>query len=63
MGEPVFEYEPLTSECWQCGGEGIVYDCFEEFACLDPEGGCELCGHRCDICGGDGVIPMEDDAP
>lgn len=36
--------------CWQCDGEGFVYDCFEEYACIDPEGGCDLCMSRCDIC-------------
>ena len=36
--------------CWQCGGEGVVYDCFEEYACVDPEGGCDLCERRCDVC-------------
>lgn len=37
-------------DCWQCGGEGFVSNCFEEFACLDPDGGCDLCTRRCDIC-------------
>lgn len=37
-------------ECPNCGGEGYVYDCFEEFACIDPEGGCDLCMRRCDWC-------------
>lgn len=36
--------------CWNCHGEGFVYDCFEEYACVDPEGGCDLCMSRCDIC-------------
>lgn len=38
-------------DCWNCGGEGYVFNCFEEFACIDPEGGCDLCMRRCDICG------------
>lgn len=37
-------------ECWQCGGEGFVVNCFEEYACVDPEGGCDFCTRRCDIC-------------
>jgi hypothetical protein len=37
-------------DCWNCGGEGFVSNCFEEFACLDPEGGCDLCTKRCDVC-------------
>lgn len=41
-------------ECWQCGGEGFVANCWEEYACIDPEGGCDECLQRCDICYGDG---------
>lgn len=37
-------------DCPNCGGEGVVYCCFEEFACLDPEGGCDDCERRCDWC-------------
>lgn len=37
-------------ECWNCGGEGYVYNCFEEYACVDPEGGCDECMRRCDVC-------------
>ena len=37
-------------DCPNCGGEGFYYACFEEFACLDPEGGCDLCVRRCDWC-------------
>ena len=37
-------------ECWHCGGEGYTYDCFEEYACVDPEGGCEDCARRCPEC-------------
>ena len=43
-------YDDDDGDCWQCGGEGLVSNCFEEFACLDPEGGCDLCTRRCDIC-------------
>lgn len=25
-------------DCWQCGGEGFVSNCVEEWACVDPEG-------------------------
>lgn len=39
-----------TDLCWQCHGDGVVYDCFEEWACVDPEGGCDLCERRCDVC-------------
>lgn len=43
MGEDPFD-------CWQCHGDGYTYDCFEEWACVDPEGGCDLCMSRCDVC-------------
>ena len=37
-------------ECGNCGGEGYVYSCVEEWACADPEGGCDYCRRRCDWC-------------
>lgn len=37
-------------DCWNCGGEGYVSDCFEEYACLHPDDGCELCMERCEFC-------------
>lgn len=43
-----FGYE--DNDCPNCGGEGYVFDCFEEYACIDPEGGCDLCMRRCDWC-------------
>lgn len=36
--------------CPNCGGAGYVADCFEEFACIDPESGCDDCMRRCDWC-------------
>ena len=45
------EYDPDdTLDCPNCGGEGYVAGCFEEYACVDPEGGCDLCIRRCDWC-------------
>ncbi len=41
---------PTGDECWHCGGEGWFSDCFEEFACIDPEGGCDDCTRRCPEC-------------
>jgi hypothetical protein len=37
-------------ECWNCGGEGVVYNCFTEYACVFPEDGCDECMRRCDVC-------------
>ena len=40
-------------DCWQCGGEGFVGDCWDGF-CVLAESGCDACTHRCDICHGKG---------
>lgn len=46
-----YDFEDFEDDyCPNCGGEGIVYSCFEEWACVDPEGGCDLCERRCDWC-------------
>lgn len=44
------DYNDFDEACGNCGGDGYYYDCFEEYACIDPEGGCDLCMHRCDWC-------------
>lgn len=44
------KFDDFDFGCPNCGGEGYVYSCFEEFACIDPEGGCDLCMSRCDWC-------------
>jgi len=36
--------------CPNCGGEGVIYMCVSEYACVDPESGCDLCERRCDWC-------------
>lgn len=43
-------FDEMDNSCPNCGGEGYVYSCFEEYACVDPEGGCDLCMRRCDWC-------------
>lgn len=48
-GECDFDYGE-DDDCPNCGGEGFVASCFEEWACIDPEGGCDLCIRRCDWC-------------
>lgn len=40
----------LDEGCWNCDGEGYVYLCVEEYACVDPEGGCDYCMRRCYVC-------------
>jgi hypothetical protein len=40
--------------CPNCGGEGVIYMCLEEYACIDPEGGCDMCARRCDWCAAQG---------
>lgn len=42
--------DQYDDSCPNCGGEGVVYSCFEEWACVDPESGCDLCERRCDWC-------------
>jgi hypothetical protein len=39
-----------NGDCWQCGGEGFVSNCFTEYACMYPDEGCEECMRRCDLC-------------
>jgi len=57
-GEPDFDIDHAIAgdwiDCWQCGGEGELADCWEEYACVDPESGCDLCLRRCDVCRGKG---------
>ena len=48
-------------ECYNCGGEGVVCSCYEEWACIDPEEGCDLCARRCDVCQGKGGWEGPDD--
>ncbi|MGX1096546.1 hypothetical protein [Amorphus sp. MBR-141] len=50
------DFDGDDSTCWKCGGEGFYADCFEEFACIDPEGSCDLCTRRCDVCRGKGDL-------
>jgi hypothetical protein len=49
-----FDIDGPWTDCWNCGGEGAVSSCPTEYACMDPEGGCDLCKRRCDICKGKG---------
>lgn len=35
--------------CWNCGGDGYLYDCVDGF-CEDAEYGCDDCARRCEIC-------------
>lgn len=43
-----------SEECWECGGEGVVYNCMDEIGCVDPESGCDFCKRRCQTCKGKG---------
>jgi len=44
------EYDDEPNDCYECGGEGFVSNCVEEWACLDPEYGCDYCTRRCPLC-------------
>lgn len=41
--------EPDDGECANCGGEGVLYDCFDSY-CEDAEFGCDDCAYPCDWC-------------
>lgn len=43
-------FDEIDEQCWNCGGEGYVYNCQDEIGCIDPEGGCDLCMRHCPIC-------------
>lgn len=43
-----FDYD--ENECWNCGGEGFVSNCFSEYACIYPDEGCDECTRPCDVC-------------
>lgn len=48
---PSYAYdEEEGDDCWNCGGEGFVCDCYEPWACCDPESGCDDCTKPCDVC-------------
>jgi len=36
-------------ECWYCGGDGFVFECFDGF-CLDADVGCDDCTRECLEC-------------
>lgn len=42
--------DDLDNDCSNCGGTGFVACCHTEYACVDPEGGCDDCMRRCDWC-------------
>lgn len=59
MGDPDEhdEHDGPFIQCWNCGGECVVCDCWDEIACVDPESGCDQCRRRCPICRGKGGWP------
>jgi hypothetical protein len=44
------DWHDSDDTCPNCGGDGYVSHCFEEYACIDPDEGCDLCMRRCDWC-------------
>ena len=46
-----------TEDCWDCGGDGFVFDCFDGL-CAEAEIGCDDCTKTCSICCGTGVLPL-----
>ena len=43
------EYDDDPGDCWHCGGEGFIADCFDGF-CEAAEYGCEDCTRSCPEC-------------
>src|SRR6185437_1779996 len=57
-GERILDYifddvdrtlNPDQEDCWHCGGEGYIVDCFDG-CCMDADVGCEQCTSRCPEC-------------
>ena len=40
-------------DCYECGGEGYIADCFDGF-CVSAEEGCDDCIRKCGVCKGKG---------
>lgn len=47
------------SDCANCGGTGYVANCYSDYACVDPEEGCDQCMRRCDWCNPPKLTPKE----
>lgn len=43
------DYDDDPGDCFECGGEGFVFDCFDGF-CVDAESGCDDCTRPCPEC-------------
>jgi len=43
------EMNPDNDDCPTCGGEGVIFECFDGF-CIDAEIGCDECTSRCPEC-------------
>lgn len=48
-----YDYDD-SDECPNCAGTGVIYMCVSEYACVNPEDGCDLCERTCDWCQGKG---------
>lgn len=53
-------YDSADDGCPNCGGEGVVYSCHSEYACIDPESGCDMCERRCDWCTPAGRVAIKE---
>lgn len=54
-----YEDDYEANGCYECGGEGFVSDCVEEWACVDPEYGCDYCTRPCPLCNSSKPTPKE----
>ena len=53
-------HDDYDEECANCGGEGYVSHCFEEWACMHPDEGCDMCMRRCDWCNPKPPLPTNE---
>lgn len=60
MTDDYDDYDDYDRDCYQCGGEGFYASCFEEWACMYPDEGCDLCTRRCDVCNPRKLTPEEE---
>lgn len=47
--EDIEDYDDDPGDCFECGGEGFVSDCFDGL-CMNAEDGCEDCTRECPEC-------------
>ncbi len=44
------DFNDDAANCSECGGTRFVSSCWDEWACLHPDEGCDFCTIRCEFC-------------